>query len=138
MTAIKPDTFLQSLERCRKDEKFMERFYEHFMASSPAIREKFAKTDWQRQYRMIVESFEIMVQAQARGTENDPELWRIAVLHGDHGHKILGWMYENWLESLLKAVKETDPQYDEDIDLVWHRTMSQGIAFMKARRFEKP
>ena len=129
--------YRESLERCLEDERFIEKFYHHFMASSPAIREKFAKVDWDRQYRMIVDSFHLMVEAAEKGTDNEPGLWRIAVQHGDHGHKIPGWMYENWLESLLATVSEIDPMYNDDVEAAWFRVMSDGIAFMKARRFEK-
>ena len=137
MTQAQVDTYRLSLARCLEDTHFMERFYNHFTSSSPTIREKFSKTDWSRQYQMMVDSFQLMVRAEEKGTVDNPELWRIAVLHGDHGHKIPGWMYENWIESLLEAVKETDPEWDEGVSQAWHAVMRNGIAFMKARRFEK-
>jgi hemoglobin-like flavoprotein len=137
MTKDQREVFQQSLARTTTDPTFMERFYEHFLNSSPTIREKFKRTNWERQYRMMVESFEHLTDLSRSWTESDEHLRRLAAVHGKQGNKIPAWMYDNWLDSLLLAVAECDPEFDDDVAAAWRKTMWKGIAFMKARYGEE-
>jgi hemoglobin-like flavoprotein len=134
MTAEDLDTFHKSLNRCTADEQFLERFYWLFMASSPDVREKFARTNWLRQKRMLVASFHMMMVAQEHGTEGNEHLHRVAALHGAHGRDIPEHLYDIWLNCLLRAVREYDAEYTDEIGDIWTKMMQNGIAFMKRRR----
>jgi hypothetical protein len=46
----------ESLGRCIECETFLERFYELFMASSPAVGALFRNTDFERQKRVLRDS----------------------------------------------------------------------------------
>ena len=137
MTKDQREVFQESLARATKDPRFMERFYEHFLNSSSAIREKFKRTNWERQYRMMVESFEHLTDVGRSWTDNDEHLRHLAAVHGKQGNKIPAWMYDNWLDSLLVAVSESDPEFDDDVASAWRKMMWKGIAFMKARYGEE-
>ena len=130
------DEFQRSLTRCTANEQFLERFYWLFMASSPDVREKFARTNWLRQKRMLVASFHMMMIAEEEGTDGNEHLHRVATLHGNHGRAIPEHLYDIWLKCLLQAVKEYDPEYSEHIGSLWTKMMTRGIEFMKSRKDE--
>ena len=60
--------FDQSLRRCDNDPKFLDTFYERFLASSPKVQEKFANTDFAKQKRLLRASFYLILLAS-----EDPE-----------------------------------------------------------------
>jgi hypothetical protein len=42
-------------------------------------------------------------------------------------------LYDVWLECLIEAVKEFDPQYSDEIESLWREAMAFGIEFMQSR-----
>ena len=46
----------QSYGRCLRDKQFIERFYQTFLASNPAIPPMFASTDFARRCQPVVEA----------------------------------------------------------------------------------
>jgi len=133
MTKDQIELFHDSLSRCTATPQFLERFYELFVATSPAIAQKFSGTDWIRQKRMLVASFHLMMMAEETGTETDAHLERIAALHGKRQLDIPPEMYSTWLECLLESAREHDEQFNDEIELAWRSMMEKGIAFMQAR-----
>jgi hemoglobin-like flavoprotein len=125
--------FNDSFLRCQNSSGFLDRFYELFLASSKEVRDKFKNTDFQKQKMALKSSFYMMmltVQGNARGQRYIEE---ISDLHGRERLDIKPEMYDLWLESLLKTVKEFDPKFDEEVERVWRSLMNQGIDFMKSR-----
>jgi hemoglobin-like flavoprotein len=123
--------FHSSLSRCVANDGFLERFYFLFTTTSPSVAHKFQNTDWLRQRRMLVASFYMMMAAEEEGTDGDPHLERIARIHGPSRLNIPAKMYDDWLESLMRAVSEYDPAFSPEIDQLWRRVMTRGIAYMK-------
>lgn len=126
--------FNDSLARCLRGDQFFQRFYEHFLASSPEVREKFRNTDFRNQRRMLQTSFYMLVEYIALGwPECKAYLERIAVAHSKHGRDIPPHLYDLWLECLLSAVKESDPHYSTEVEAAWRFMMGAGIVFLKSR-----
>jgi hypothetical protein len=136
--SIDQELMQQSLNRCGPNENFVDRFYETFLASSPAIRKKFAQTDWDRQLRMMTVSLLHMTKPNRIWDLSDEALRNLAIKHGAHGEAIPAWMYDNWLASLLSAAKQCDPEFDSETENAWLQTLAKGIAFMKANYQEPP
>lgn len=134
MTSEELDKFYMSLNRCTAQDEFLERFYWLFMSSSPEVREKFARTNWLRQKRMLVASFHMMMVAEEEGTDGNAHLHRMAALHGTHGRDIPEHLYDVWLRCLLQAVEEHDPEWNDEIKSLWSKMMERGIGFMKKHR----
>ncbi|MCY1416775.1 hypothetical protein D9M71_322920 [compost metagenome] len=44
---------MQSYGRCCANQNFFDTFYQHFLASSPAVRDKFVKTDMTAQKHLL-------------------------------------------------------------------------------------
>ena len=70
---------------------------------------------------------------------SDPEvgaqvyLERIATAHNHLGLDIKPEYYLLWLESLILAVSEFDPLFDDEVEQVWRRFLQTSIDFMISR-----
>jgi hemoglobin-like flavoprotein len=123
-----------SLSRCIQSPEFLDRFYELFMDSSEDIRKRFEKTDFDRQKKMLQDSLFVMLVAA--GTKTGFAFKELSKLAERHSRKQLGihpdW-YDLWLQCLLKAVAEHDPEYRPELDDAWRASLEDGIELMKAR-----
>jgi hemoglobin-like flavoprotein len=126
-------TFEASLARCNANPAFLDRFYAIFLASSPKVREKFAQTDFARQKAALQASFTAMLAA-ARGetAASNKNLNDLAERHSSRQLNVGAELYDLWLDSLLAAVKECDPQYHPQVRDAWERVMMVGIGYLLA------
>jgi hemoglobin-like flavoprotein len=127
------ELFNDSLERCTRGPRFLERFYELFMASSPEVAAKFVDTDFRRQRRVLKISLYMMMLAAEGKLEADLHLERIARRHSRAELRIRPELYDLWLECLLRAARESDPQFGAETEAAWRVILRRGIEFMKAR-----
>lgn len=120
-----------SLTRCHETGRFLDRFYEIFLASSPKIAEKFAHTDFVRQKQSLLASLQAMILA-ARDEVHGPEheLKELARRHGSGDLQIGAELYDLWLDSLLATVAECDPENSAEVQEAWERVMGVGIRYM--------
>ena len=130
VSAQEVDSVKQSLQRCLKNSSFLDRFYELFLASSPEVKEKLKNTSLQRQTIMLKGSLHIMLLYAAGKLSDQGSLKQLAELH-DHQHRdIKPALYTLWLNSMVAAVKESDPDFSAELETAWHHTMQPGIEFM--------
>ena len=99
------ELFNDSLERCTSDRRFLERFYELFIASS----------------------------AEEGKPEGNVHLERIAARHSRNALDIGPHLYDQWLECLIQAARECDPLFGGETEQAWRRVMRVGIEFLKSR-----
>ena len=111
-----------SLQRCSRDPRFLDLFYEKFLASSPKVREKFAHTDFVRQKRALRSSLWMMLLV-AEDEEKGPAryLRGLTAIHGSSGLDIGAELYD------LAA----DPGERHDL---WMERQEEGRA-LKARYY---
>ncbi len=103
------------------------------MGCSDEVAAKFVHTDFHRQKVALTTSlFTILAFARHR-VPHEPELERIAQIHSRAGHDIRPEMYDLWLECLMQAVREHDPQFNPCTETAWRNVLARGIAYMKAR-----
>jgi hemoglobin-like flavoprotein len=128
------ERFEESLRRCNADPKFLDRFYERFLGSSPKVRRKFAGTDFARQKRMLQASLQmLMVAAQGNPDSVAPYLDRVAARHGAADMAIGAEFYDLWLDALLATVHETDPDWTPGVAEAWEDVMTVGIRYLLGR-----
>jgi hemoglobin-like flavoprotein len=132
-------TFDESLKRCNSKDDFLDLFYKKFLASSEVVREKFAKTDFERQKRALRASLHLMPLA-AEDPVDGPERY-LKELAAQHGHAQLdvgAELYDLWLDSLLATVKESDPQWGSEVEDAWERVMMVGIDYLLSHYHRPP
>lgn len=123
--------FKDSLKRCVSDSKFLDRFYVHFLSSSDEVKEKFKNTNMANQKIILKASLYIMETAAggtiAQGLKN------LADSHDRNNLDIKPEFYEFWLNSMVSAVKDIDPQFSPDIEQAWRATMRPGMDYMQSK-----
>ena len=129
------DIFRASLKRCLATPDFLHDFYELFMASDDAIRQKFAKTEFPRQTRVLADSLYLM--AIAADSKADAFAWkeldRLAERHSRTGLDIDPLHYESWLDCLVVAAKKHDPEFTKEVGQAWRASLGPGIEHLKSK-----
>ncbi len=125
--------FSRSLTRAvaADPDRFFSQFYDRFIPSSPEVTALFEGVDMKRQRKIIEASLAYMSEFAAFLTKTDP-LERLAERHSRRGIDVAPALYEVWLDMLVETVRESDPEYSDEVGLAWRVVMSPGIAFMKA------
>jgi truncated hemoglobin YjbI len=120
-----------SLGRCVECVTFLDRFYELFTKSSAKVAELFKDTDFVRQKQVLKASlYEMLVAAgTTKGPAHD-ELERLAKLHQELG--VTEDMYQLWLDALVRAAREHDRHFTDELENDWRASMSGPIQLMKA------
>jgi len=135
MATSESETFRASLRRCLADTTFLHDFYELFMASSDEVRQKFKGTEFPRQTRVLADSLYIM--AVASESKDDAIAWkeldRLAERHSRSGLDVRPDLYESWLECLIKAAAQYDPDFSPEIEAAWRSSLAPGIAHLRSR-----
>lgn len=125
------EVFEKSLQRCTANSGFFDLFYDTFLSSAPKVKAKFAHTDFDRQKRMLERSFRLILWA-SEDPEKGPEryLEHLAVRHSARDLDIGSEYYDLWLDSLLAAVRECDPECNHEVEDSWEQVMGIGIDYM--------
>jgi len=106
---------------------FFQTFYVHFL-KDPDIADAFSQTDMTRQVAMLRKSFFHLVAFYV-SHEPSAELERIAIVHQRIG--IEPAYYDRWLDALVTAVREFDPECDLATELAWRWAMTPGLTYMR-------
>jgi hypothetical protein len=73
-----------------------------------------------------------MLQSNIRPEETREELVRLAERHSRRGVDIPPAMYDQWLDALCEAVRDNDPNYTPDLEVLWRRAMKNGIELFQS------
>ena len=123
--------FYERLERCQRQGGLIARFYEIFLMSSDEVADKFRNTDMATQERVLMASFYLMMLGHDGQVDGKAHYERLATLH-DRAHlDIRPELYDLWLDCLVEAVAEFDPEFSDPVEKAWREMMAPGIRFMK-------
>ena len=125
--------FSRSLKRAvsADPDRFFSRFYDRFVPSTPEITAHFKDVDMVRQRKILEASLAYMSEFAAFLTKTD-QLERLAERHSRRDIDIDPALYEVWIDMLVETVKESDPEYTDEVGVAWRVVMSPGISFMQA------
>ena len=121
---------MQSYGRCCASPSFFDTFYQHFLASSPAIRDKFTQTDMTAQKQLLRAGILNLV-LYARGM-SDTKLRALGKSHSREGFDIRPELYDLWLDSLMLAVKQHDAEASGEDLSAWREVLGKGINLIKS------
>ena len=131
------ETFRESVKRCLARPEFMKDFYDLFLASSDEVREKFRNTNLEQQRQMVADSLYLMaVAGQSPGRDGSiawGEMSRLAARHAQSDRNIRPALYDLWLDCLLQAARQHDPEFSPAVEGAWRDTLRPGIEFMQER-----
>lgn len=124
----------QSYGRCLRGKGFIERFYEIFLASHPDIEPMFSHTDFQKQRLALRRGISIAISHAAGGTLVKQSMEHMADVHSRKGHAPVDpKYYALWIDSLVRAVSETDPEFSPALGERWRTGMGVVVSTFTAR-----
>ncbi len=128
--AVFSASYERALQFDDEKKKFIDRFYEIFFTKSPEIPQLFKHTHMGTQKTMLQDSLLFMKDFFLTKKPNE-YMKHIATIHSKAGKDIRPELYDVWLDSLIEAAKEYDPDFDSEVELAWRIALSPGITYMK-------
>ena len=123
--SINYDDLQQSYGRCLREKNFIERFYEIFLVAHPDIAPMFAETDFQKQRMALRRGISAAISHAAGSSLTKRTIDQMADVHSRKGHApVAPELYRYWVESLVQAVGETDPEVTPQLLERWRQGMS--------------
>jgi hemoglobin-like flavoprotein len=123
--AEQADELTASYYRCRRDERFLDTFYDGFLSKSPAIAQMFAQTDFTIQKLVLRQSLLEMLCFDRGMSGTREEIERLGLRHKEL--RVRPEMYAMWLDSLCEAINKHDPNYTPALELLWREAMLKSI-----------
>lgn len=127
-TPAQLDLAQASYERCRRSEGFLADFYKDFLARDPAIPPLFARTDFDRQQRLLQHALGLLMSFARR--PNPHLLERIATRHGPGDLDIPAGHYPLFVDALVSAVRRHDGEFAPAVEEAWRSALAPGIRYM--------
>ena len=114
----------QSYGRCLRDKQFIERFYQTFLASSPAIPPMFQTTDFNKQRMALRRGISVAILHAAGSGLSRRTTEQMADVHACHGRAPVDpALYPYWIDSMLKVIEATDEEADAALMQRWRQAM---------------
>jgi hemoglobin-like flavoprotein len=128
------DDLQQSYGRCLRAKGFIERFYDIFLASHPDIAPMFRNTDFQKQRLALRRGISIAISHAAGGSLVKQSMEHMADVHSRRGHApVPPKYYVHWVDSLLQAIAELDPEFSPALGARWRKGMAVVVETFTAR-----
>lgn len=120
-----------SYTRCLRAPDFFSALYDRLLASDPAIPPMFARTEFPKQHKVLQHGLGLLL-SYAKAPD-DALLERIAARHSAGGVNVPPDMYRFFVDALLHAVRDCDPQCDDEVEAAWREAIRPGIELMQSR-----
>lgn len=119
--------FLESLERCARNDDYIHTFYTRFIESSDEVRHHFRLTDMKKQEGMLIQSLRLCAGAINGDREALSELADRARTHDRHHLNIEPHLYTYWQDTLMAVTSEFDPQWNKATESAWQTTLEHVV-----------
>ena len=124
----------QSYGRCLRNKRFIEWFYEVFMASHPAIAPMFVNTDFGAQRMALRRGISVAILHAAGSGLSRRTTEQMADVHAAHGRAPVDpALYPYWIDSLLTVIAETDDEATPALLARWRTAMGVVCATFTER-----
>ena len=127
MPLANEDPVRASFDRCEAGGNFAETFYRVFLESSTEIAPLFAKTDFEKQRKLLRATVYIMVTRNVYDPHARETLEKIGHSHGRTQLDIRPELYELWLDSVCRTVEQLDPEWTSRTEQEWRDRLRPGI-----------
>ncbi len=123
----------RSYGRCLRRRDFIERFYQILLDSDPSIAPLFRKTDFTQQNKALRRGISTAISFAAGSGIVRRTVDEMAHVHSRSGRApVAPWLHERWLESMLSAVRESDPMADPVLLQRWRRALTPIVECFRA------
>lgn len=121
---------INSYRRCLEHPGFFDRFYQHLFAADTGIARMFAAVDLDKQRTMIRKALTTLIMKRSGVRSATLALDKIAGSHGKHGLNVTPLMYDIWVETMVRTVREHDPECDHALAGAWRNMLHEGVAYL--------
>ncbi|MCF6325070.1 MAG: hypothetical protein L3J89_12235 [Gammaproteobacteria bacterium] len=119
-----------SYGRALSKRQFLDRFYELFMSSSPIVARKLALTDIAKQQELLSQAVNMVILFPQGNKIARNAINRIRQSHNRDGLDIRPEYYRFWIDSLVLALSEHDPDFNDELDRAWRKVAQEAIDFI--------
>lgn len=127
------DDLQVSYGRCLRNGHFIARFYEIFLDSHPDVQAMFAKTDFSKQHMVLRRGISSALAHAGGSRLAQRTMEQMAKAHSRHGRTpVASALYPYWIDSLLRAIAEHDPEHTAALDQRWRLAMNQVTDYFVA------
>jgi hemoglobin-like flavoprotein len=120
-----------SFTRCVELPDFFPAFYRNFFASLPEAKPLFAKTNLEKQHKLIEHAIKILLIFPQQAPGEPTLLTRLAEKHGKAELGINPAWYPAFLESLVFTASQFDPEFTPGIGAAWREALQPGMDYMR-------
>ena len=122
-----------SFGRCSAVPDFLACFYRNLFVACPEAEPLFAKTDFQRQHKLLQHAIGLLLVFPLQPPSEASLLDRVAETHSRRGLGIAPRLYPVFVDSLIQTVREHDPEFTADTERAWRQAVAPGVSYMQAR-----
>lgn len=122
-----------SYDRCSSTAEFFPAFYRNFLAACPEAAPLFARTDFERQNRLLRHAVGLLLAFSHDPGPEPTVLTRIAERHSRRDLNIDPKLYRPFIDSLIHTVSQFDREFTPAVEAAWRATLAPGVEYMKAR-----
>lgn len=109
---------------------FLARFYELFIQSDPVVARKLASTDLVKQQELLSQALNMVILFPQGNKIAKNAIKRIRESHRRDALDIKPEYYRFWIESLITAVSENDPDFDDKLEQAWRTVVQVAIDYI--------
>lgn len=122
----------KSFGRCTVNPKFLDRFYEIFLASNPSIGPMFAKTEFTKQKAALRGGLTMILMHSQGNSVGTKALDKIADSHSKKKLNISPTLYPFWVNSLIQTIREFDSELTPALEAEWRKVLEAGANYIAA------
>jgi len=122
-----------SYDRCCQAPDFLPTFYRNFLTACPEAAPFFARTDFDRQGKLLRHAIGLLLIFPNQPPEEPTLLTRVAERHSRRELDIAPAFYRPFVDSLIETVRQFDRQFTPFIEAAWRTTVEPGVEYMKSK-----
>lgn len=122
-----------SFARCSAVPDFFACFYRNLFLACPEAKPLFAKTDFERQHKLLQHAIGLLLVFPLQSPGDPPLLDRVAERHSRRDLGIQPGLYPAFVDSLIQTAREHDPEFTDATARAWREAVAPGVAFMQGR-----
>jgi len=131
--AARLDAAHTSYERAAGRPEFYATFYANFFRLCPDARPKFAKTDFERQHKLLHHAIGMLLIYPKHVGEEPGLLGRLARRHSRTDLDIPASMYPLFVDALMLALRQCDASFNDELEKSWREILAVGIEYMQSK-----
>jgi len=109
---------------------FLDRFYELFMKSNPVVARKLAATDIEKQQELLSQAVNMVILFPQGNKIAKNAIKRIRESHRRDALDIKPDYYKFWVDSLIAALAENDPEFNDELEQAWRKVAQEAIDYI--------